>query len=62
VAAQQRLEPLDLGSQPLVVVEDHGQLLQNQPLASLRAAGEQVVVYPVGVWPGLGAGMESGLE
>jgi LuxR family transcriptional regulator, maltose regulon positive regulatory protein len=22
----------------------------------------QVVVYPVGVWPGLGAGMESGLE
>jgi hypothetical protein len=21
-----------------------------------------VVVYPVGVWPGLGAGMESGLQ
>jgi hypothetical protein len=35
VAAQQLLEPLDLGSQPLVIVEDHGQLLQNQPLASL---------------------------
>jgi hypothetical protein len=30
--------------------------------ASALLVVSQVVVYPVGVWPGLGAGMESGLE
>ena len=50
------------GSALLGFVNDDAAYLADRSPPATKLPCRPTVVYPVGLWPGLGAGMESGLE